>query len=128
MSIEYIKTDKAPGAIGPYSQAVKGGGFLFTSGQIPLIPETGEMAGEDIETQTRQVLANLKAVLAADKLDFNHVIETTIYMTDLIDFRTVNTLYEEAMGSHKPARATVQVAGLPKNSKIEIKMTALYPV
>ena len=126
MKIETINTDKAPAAIGPYSQAVKAGQFLFLSGQIPLNPETGEMLEADITLQTKQVLHNLKMVLNSENLNFEDVVETTIYLLDLGDFQVVNQLYQEAIGDHKPARATVQVAALPKEALVEIKMTACY--
>jgi 2-iminobutanoate/2-iminopropanoate deaminase len=125
MGIPSIHTKKAPPAIGPYSQAVKAGNFVFTSGQIAIDPVTGDMAGSDIETQTVQVLQNLKEVLAAAGTGFENVIETLIFCTDLSGFETINRIYGEVMGGHKPARSTVQVAALPKNAKIEIRMVAL---
>ena len=126
MQFSYIKTHDAPEAIGPYSQAVKAGNLLFLSGQLGLEPETGELISDGLETQTWQVLKNLQAVLAAAGLDFMNVVETTIFLTDMKEFSRVNTIYAEMMGSHKPARATVGVAHLPKNAKIEIKMTAVF--
>lgn len=125
MEMTNIKTDKAPQAIGPYSQAVKAGGFVFLSGQLGLVPATGELAGGDIETQTKQALENLRQVLLAAGTGFEKVVEATIYLADMQDFSKVNALYEEAMKKNRPARATVQVAALPKQALIEIKLTAL---
>ncbi|MBN1410292.1 MAG: RidA family protein [Spirochaetales bacterium] len=127
MKITPVETDKAPRAIGPYSQAVKGGGFLFLSGQLGMDPATSELVGDDCASQTEQIMRNLKEILKKENLSFEDVVETTIYMTDLSDFQTVNTIYAEALGTHKPARATVQVAALPKKAKIEIRMTAVLP-
>lgn len=116
-------TDKAPGAIGPYSQAVSVGPWLYTSGQIGLDPATGEMV-EGFDAQARQVLANLRAVLAEAGLDFSDVVKATIYVTDLGDFPRLNELYGEALGDHRPARSTVQVAALPKGGLVEIDLVA----
>lgn len=115
----------APKAIGPYSQAVDTGSFIFLSGQIPIEPETGKLIGDDIESQTRQVLKNIREVLARLGLSFANVVKSTIFLTDLGHFQTVNGLYGEALGEFKPARSTVQVAALPLGSKIEIEMIAL---
>jgi 2-iminobutanoate/2-iminopropanoate deaminase len=116
-------TDKAPGAIGPYSQAVSVGPWLYTSGQIGLDPATGEMV-VGFDAQARQVLANLRAVLAEAGLQFTDVVKATIYVTDLADFPRLNELYGEAMGDHRPARSTVQVAALPKGGLVEIDLVA----
>ncbi|HEX2165138.1 MAG TPA: RidA family protein [Thermoanaerobaculia bacterium] len=116
-------TDRAPAAIGPYSQAVSVGDFVFTSGQVGLDPASGELR-EGFEAQARQVLANLAAVLAEAGLGFGDVVKTTIYLTDLADFPLVNQLYGDAMGDHRPARSTVQVAGLPKGALVEIDLVA----
>lgn len=116
-------TDQAPGAIGPYSQAVSVGPWLYTSGQIGLDPATGEMVS-GFDAQARQVLANLRAVLAEAGLDFTDVVKATIYVTDLADFSRLNELYGEAMGDHRPARSTVQVAALPKGGLVEIDLVA----
>jgi 2-iminobutanoate/2-iminopropanoate deaminase len=126
-SIAAHHTDGAPAAIGPYAQAVSVGGFLFTSGQIPLDPQSGEMVGGDFEAQARQVLANLKAVLAAAGCEFTDVVKATVYVVDLADFPKLNALYGEAMGSHRPARSTVQVAALPKGALVEIDLVAKLP-
>lgn len=116
-------TDQAPAAIGPYSQAVSAGRWLYTSGQIGLDPATGEMV-EGFEAQARQVLANLRAVLAEAGLAFADVVKATIYVTDLANFPRLNELYGEALGDHRPARSTVQVAALPKGGLVEIDLVA----
>ncbi len=120
----YVHTDKAPEAIGPYSQAVKVGGMVYTSGQIALTTE-GKMLDLDIRLQTEQVLANLRHVLEAAGSGLDKVVKTTIYLADMSDFATVNALYEGAFGSHKPARSTVAVKTLPKNALVEIDAIAL---
>lgn len=122
-------TDRAPAAVGPYSQAVEVDGFLYTSGQIGLDPATEEMVqstdGEsDFEAQAKQVLANLEAVLANSGCTFSDVVKATIYVMDMGNFATLNTLYGEAMGDHRPARSTVQAAGLPKGALVEIDLVA----
>jgi reactive intermediate/imine deaminase len=123
---EIITTDGAPAAIGPYSQAVRAGGFVFLSGQIPLDPATGQMVGEgDVEAQTRQVMKNLEAVLTAAGTSFDKVVRATIYLTDLADFGKVNAIYGERFKNHSPARATVQVAALPRGSNVEIDLVAI---
>ncbi|MDW7643552.1 MAG: RidA family protein [Desulfuromonadales bacterium] len=119
-----IETDRAPAAIGPYSQGVAAGDFIFFSGQIPLDPVSGELVPGGIDTQARQVMANMGAVLAAAGLDFSHVVKTTIYLTDLADFAVVNGIYGEFFSGTYPARATVQVAALPKGAAIEIEWVA----
>lgn len=120
MSNHKIETTAAPAAIGPYSQAIQAGNLLFLSGQIPLDPATGEMAAGGIEAQTRQVMGNLQAVLAAAGLDFSSLVKTTIYLVDLGEFATVNGIYGEYFATAPPARATVQVAALPKGALVEI--------
>ena len=120
MELEKIQTDKAPAAIGPYSQAIRAGDFLFCSGQIPLLPETGEIVAGGIKTQTRQVMENLSAVVAAAGAEFAAVTKTTIYLADLGDFAVVNEIYASYCGNPAPARATVQVAALPKGVLVEI--------
>jgi 2-iminobutanoate/2-iminopropanoate deaminase len=127
MALKPIKTKKAPKAIGPYSQAIECGCFIFTSGQIAMDPASGRMIQGSIEEQTHQVLKNLSEILKANKASFKDVVETTIFCTDLSDFETINKIYAGMMGKHRPARSTVQVAALPKNAKIEIKMTAFVP-
>lgn len=125
--IQSHHTEGAPAAIGPYAQAVSVGGFLFTSGQIPLDPRSGEMVTGGFETQARQVLANLRAVLAAAGCSFSDVVKATVYVVDLADFPKLNALYAEAMADHRPARSTVQVAALPKGALVEIDLVARLP-
>ncbi|HVV82587.1 MAG TPA: RidA family protein [Kofleriaceae bacterium] len=120
-----IRTDHAPAAIGPYSQAVRVGELLFTSGQIPLDPATGAMVAGDITAQTRRVLDNLEAVLAAGGAGWGDVARATIYLADLEDFGTVNKLYAERFTGPPPARSTVQVARLPKDARVEIDLIAV---
>lgn len=120
-------TDDAPRAIGPYSQAVEVDGWLYTSGQIALDPATGEMVEGGFEAQARQVLANLRAVLASAGCTFQNVVKATVYVVDLADFPKLNTLYGEVMGDHRPARSTVQVAALPKGALVEIDLVVKLP-
>jgi len=120
-----IQTDQAPKAIGPYSQAVRAGDFVFCSGQIPLDPKSGEMVSGGIAAQTRQVMNNLAAVLKAAGCDFSAVVKTTIFLVDLKDFTVVNEVYGEHFKGDPPARATVQVAALPRGSLVEIEAVAL---
>ena len=121
---EIISASGAPAAIGPYSHAVKVGQLLFTSGQIALDPSTGKLAGESIQCQTEQVLKNLESVLATAGLTFEHVVKTTIFLTDLADFATVNAIYGARFPAEPPARSCVQVAGLPAGAKVEIELIA----
>lgn len=120
-----ISTSEAPAAIGPYSQAVHSGNFLFCSGQIPLDPKSGQIVPGDIATQTRRVLDNIGAVLKADGLTFENIVKTTIFLTDLGDFQTVNEIYGSYFKQQPPARSTVQVSALPKGAKIEIEVIAV---
>ena len=122
--MKIIQTDKAPEAIGPYSQAVRAGNLLFLSGQIPLDPATGEVVEGDIATQTRRVLDNLKAVLEAAGLSLASVVKTTVYLKDLNDFQEMNGVYGEYLGKNPPARATVEVSALPKGAGVEIEAVA----
>ena len=119
-----IQTTQAPSAIGPYSQAIRIGEFLYTSGQIALNPENMEMMNGAIEEETEWVLKNLEAILKADGMSLAHVIKTTVYLTDLGEFARVNQVYENFFGETKPARACVQVAALPKGAKVEIDAIA----
>ncbi|MDR1140780.1 MAG: RidA family protein [Planctomycetaceae bacterium] len=119
-----LSTPSAPAAIGPYSQGIISQGFLFTSGQIPLIPETMEIVTGSIEEQTRQVLKNLDAVLTEAGTSWNRVVKTIVFLTDLADFSKMNALYEQHLGNARPARSTVQVAALPRGAKIEIELIA----
>ncbi len=124
MKIEKVATESAPAAIGPYSQAIKAGSFLYCSGQIPLIPGTGELVPGGIVEQTVQALDNLCQVLAAAGVDFSTVVKTTIYLADLSDFAIVNDIYAGYCTDIAPARVTVEVAGLPKGALVEIDAVA----
>lgn len=119
-----VATDGAPAAIGPYSQAVVAGGFVFLSGQIPLDPERGKIVEGSIEDETRQALKNLAAVLAAEGLTLDAVVRTTVFLTDLEDFPRVNQTYAEFFTEPFPARATVQVVALPRGARVEIDAIA----
>ncbi len=123
--MKIINTDKAPAAIGPYSQAVMAGGMLYCAGQIPLDPASGEMVCSSIEEETRRVMDNLGAVLAAAGTDFRHLVKTTIYLTDMADFPIVNQAYGSYFSDASPARSTVAVAALPRGARIEIDAVAL---
>ena len=125
MQRSVIATPAAPAAIGPYSQAIRAGNLVFTSGQIPLDPTTGQMVTGDLAAETRRVLANLAAVLAAAGVGFAYVVKTTIFLTDMGDFAAVNALYAERFSGAPPARSTVQVARLPKDARVEIEMIAV---
>ncbi|NOY44086.1 MAG: RidA family protein [Deltaproteobacteria bacterium] len=120
-----VTTDGAPKAIGPYSQAVVAGGFVFCSGQIPLDPITGEMVEGDVATQTRRVLENLKAVLEAAGSGLDRVVKTTVFLADMGDFAAMNQVYAGFFGDVPPARAAVEVAALPKGARVEIEAVAL---
>lgn len=122
-----VETDKAPKAIGPYSQAVGYNGLLFCSGQIAIDPETSEIVEGGVEAQCARVMANLSAVLDARGLDFSHVIRTTIYLKNMTDFDKVNDIYGRFFDSNPPARATVEVSRLPKDVLVEIDMIAAVP-
>ncbi len=123
--IELIHAAAAPAAVGPYSHAVRVGQLLFCSGQIPLDPKTMKLVEGGIEEQTRQVLANIGAVLSSQGVDSNAIVRTTLFLADMADFPVVNRIYGEVLGDHKPARSTVQVAGMPLGARIEIEVTAL---
>jgi|SRR6185369_3402955 len=120
--LDFHHTDSAPRAIGPYSQSVEVDGWLYTSGQIALDPVSGEMAAGGFEAQAKQVLENLRHVLASAGCTFRNVVKATVYVIDLADFPKLNALYAEAMGDHRPARSTVQVAALPKGALVEIDL------
>jgi 2-iminobutanoate/2-iminopropanoate deaminase len=122
---ERIFTPLAPEPIGPYSQAVRRGGQLFCSGQIPINPQTGDIVAGDVSAQAERVLRNLEAVLTAAGVTFADVVKTTIFLIDMNDFAAVNAVYEKYFGSAKPARSTVAVAALPKNARIEIDCIAV---
>jgi 2-iminobutanoate/2-iminopropanoate deaminase len=124
MAIGEIKSAAAPAAIGPYSQAVRAGDYLYCSGQIPLVAETGALVAGGIAEQTHQVMSNLRAVLRAGGTDFSAVVKTTIFLADLTQFSVVNEIYAAFVGDPAPARGTVQVAALPKGALIEIEAIA----
>jgi len=123
--MESIQTDRAPQAIGPYSQAIKANGFIFASGQIPLDPATMQIVEGGIQEQTERVLDNLKAVLEAAGSSLDRVVKTTVYLADMNEFAAMNEIYAKYFGATKPARATVQVARLPRDVKVEIDVVAL---
>ena len=122
MKLEILSTDKAPAAIGPYSQAVKCGNMLFCSGQIPLDPATGELVVGDIFSQAERVMENIAAVLVEANAGFDDVIKTTIYLIDMGDFAAVNEVYGKRFPGHKPARSTVAVKSLPRGAMLEIEV------
>jgi 2-iminobutanoate/2-iminopropanoate deaminase len=122
-----VATDHAPKAIGPYSQAVVSGSLLFCSGQIPLDPATGQVVAGDIGAQTRRVLTNLGAVLAAAGASFDHVVKTTVYLADMEDFAAMNAVYGEFFTSPAPARSTIEAARLPRDARLEIDVIAVLP-
>ena len=124
MSQKRVATDQAPGAIGPYSQAIVAGGMVYCSGQIPLLP-SGELLQGDVEAQTHQVMKNLAAVLAAAGSSYGQVVQTTCYLADMNDFPLFNKVYAEYVKEPFPARATVQVARLPRDVKVEVACIAL---
>ena len=124
MKKEIISTKKAPGAIGPYSQAVKVGNMVYTSGQLGINPETGELA-EDLAAQAHQVFKNLKAVLEEAGASMNHVVKTLVFLADMNDFLAVNDIYKEYFTDNYPARSAVEVARLPKDAKLEIEAIAI---
>lgn len=120
-----VTSDRAPAAIGPYSQAVIAGGFLFSAGQIPLDPSTGQMVEGGITAQTEQVMKNLSSVLDSAGLGWTSVVKTTVYLHDMADFPTVNEIYGKAIGDARPARSTVQVTALPRGALVEIDLVAV---
>jgi 2-iminobutanoate/2-iminopropanoate deaminase len=119
-----ISTNEAPAAIGPYSQAVRCGRFLFCSGQIPLIPESGQVVTGDIATQTRRVMDNIASILRTDGMTLDSIVKTTIFLTNLGDFQTVNEIYGSYFEQDPPARSTVQVSALPRGANVEIEVIA----
>ncbi len=121
---QIVSTEKAPKAIGPYSQAVRAGGWLFASGQIPINPATGQMITGDIKAQTERVMKNLGAILEAAGLSFVHVVKTTVYLKDMNEFPAMNEIYGRFFPAEPPARATVEVARLPRDARIEIDLVA----
>ena len=125
MSNTAIHTDLAPAAIGPYSQAILAGNTLYVSGQIPIDPATGAFAGDDITTQTRQSLTNLRSILEAAGMDMSHVVKTTVLLADMGHFAAMNAVYAEFFSEPYPARAAFQAACLPRNAKVEIECVAV---
>ncbi|MBT8395998.1 MAG: RidA family protein [Gemmatimonadetes bacterium] len=123
-NLSFVKTDRAPGAIGPYSQAVRVDGWVFCSGQIPIDPATGDLVSGDIGVQTDQVLRNLSAVLEAAGGSLDSVVKTTVFLADMGDFAGMNEVYAKHFGDHRPARAAVAVRTLPKNVDVEIEAVA----
>ena len=121
---EVVSTEKAPKALGPYSQAIKAGGFVWCSGQIPIDPAVNAVTATTIEDQTRQAIANLKNVLEAAGAGLDKVVKTTVFISDMNDFAALNAVYAELFGEAKPARSCVQVARLPKDVKVEIEAVA----
>ena len=120
-----ISTNEAPAAVGPYSQAVRTGSMVFCAGQIPLDPKSGQIVSQDVAEQTRRVLDNLTAVLKSERLTLSDVVKTTVFVTDLADFQTVNEIYAKYFSAQPPARSTVQVAALPKAARVEIEAIAV---
>lgn len=120
-----IATDAAPKAVGPYSQAIQAGNFLFLSGQLALNPQNGEMVGSDISTQTKQVIENIKGVLGAAGSSLSDVVKTTVFLQSMGDFAQMNEVYKQYFGDAAPARSTVEVARLPKNALVEIESIAV---
>ncbi len=121
MTIESLHTDLAPKAIGPYAQAVRANGFLFTAGQIALDPETMELVAGDVTPQTERVLQSLTAIITAAGADWSRVVKTTVYLRDMADFAAMNAVYTRVLGDAKPARSTVAVLGLPRDVRVEIE-------
>jgi 2-iminobutanoate/2-iminopropanoate deaminase len=124
MSIRFVSTAEAPRAIGPYSQAARAGGFLFTAGQVGFDPATGELVDGGIAEQTQQVLRNIDGILQAGGLRLSDVVKTTVFLVDMADFAAMNEAYAAAFGEHRPARSTVAVAALPRGARVEIEAIA----
>ena len=127
MSIGFVSTPDAPRAIGPYSQATRANGLLFTAGQVGFDPVTGELVDGGISEQTERVLANIRAILEAERLDLSSVVKTTVYLVDMAEFAAMNTVYAKVFGDHRPARSTVAVAALPRGARVEIDAVAVLP-
>jgi 2-iminobutanoate/2-iminopropanoate deaminase len=124
MSIRFVSTEEAPRAIGPYSQATRAGGFLFTAGQVGFDPATGELVDGGIAEQTQQVLRNIDGILRAGGVRLSDVVKTTVFLVDMADFAAMNEAYAAAFGEHRPARSTVAVAALPRGARVEIEAIA----
>jgi 2-iminobutanoate/2-iminopropanoate deaminase len=127
MPIQFTSTPKAPRAIGPYSQATRANGLLFTAGQVGFDPATGELVDGGIAEQTERVLENVRAILEAEGLNMASVVKTTVFLVDMADFAAMNTVYASAFGDHRPARSTVAVAALPRGARVEIEAVAVLP-
>lgn len=125
MPMEFVSTPDAPRAIGPYSQATRANGLLFTAGQVGFDPATGELVDGGIAEQTGRVLQNLRAILEASGLPMTSVVKTTVFLVDMADFAAMNTVYAGAFGDHRPARSTVAVAALPRGARVEIEAVAV---
>ena len=122
---QVISTKEAPAAVGPYSQAIRAGSMVFCAGQIPLDPQSGQIESQDVGEQAKRVLENIGAVLQAAQLNFSHVVKTTVFLTDLADFQTVNEIYAGFFRENPPARSTIQVSALPKGARVEIEAIAV---
>ncbi len=127
MAKKRIHSESAPAAVGPYSQAIRAGDFVFTAGQVALDPASGELVGHDVAAQTEQVLRNLRAVLAAAGTDFTHVLKTTVFLVNMGDFAAMNAVYARHFPEPFPARSTVEVGALPKGGLVEIECVAIVP-
>lgn len=123
--MDFVATDAAPKAIGPYSQAVKANGLVYTSGQVALDPASGNLVTDSFDAQVRRVFDNLHAVLTEAGSDFSRVLKATVFLTDMANFQALNAIYAERFGDHKPARTTVAVSQLPKGAAVEIDLIAL---
>ena len=124
MPFDFVATDGAPKAIGPYSQGIKAGGFVFTAGQVALDPRSGELVAGGISEQTGRALENLSAILTAAGTSLSRVVKTTVFLVDMADFAAMNEVYGRAFGTHRPARSTVAVAALPRGARVEIEAIA----
>lgn len=124
-TITPVNTTKAPAAIGPYNQAIRYGNFVYTSGQVALDPASGQLVGEDVQTQTRRVFQNLQAVLSSAGTSLNNVVKTTVFLVNMSDFQAMNTVYAEYFQDTKPARSTIAVAELPRKALVEIECIAI---
>ena len=125
MTLRFLSTEKAPSAVGPYSQGVKSENIIYSSGQLPIDPETGELSKGDIQKETRLCLENVKSDLEAGHANIENIVKVTVFVTDMNDFSKINEVYAEFFGDHKPARSLVQVAALPKGADIEIEAIAI---
>ena len=124
MSLKIVHTEEAPKAVGPYSQAIKAGNFIYVSGQLPIDPKVGKMVEGGIQAETKQALLNAKAILTSEGYEFKDVVKTTVFLDKISDFAAMNEIYAEFFSDHKPARAAFEVAGLPLAANIEIQMVA----